>query len=346
MKTFRPLLNRVRRAAGGSGTDFLSLAADRWDVAPGGEVEFPAAVFLPGQLDRIKATVFGDMAETRHALTFAGPRPVRPTAAFRFCDVDLVDGVLYKAAAEFHLRPRKRRLPLAPRPRTTVSGPIYDSWIGLRYFGNWLMDDCETYRLAEAVGQPVTLRQDSAGHRAGYEERLGIRPLRTGDAHFDELVLFDDMHNNAGRKARAADRRLRLAGAAGAAAHPGVFLLRSTTGDARLLRNEMQLAETLEHRHGIRPMMAEQMTVGEIIAACAGARVAVGVEGSQMTHALAAMPPGGAFLALFPPDRVTAAMKIMTDRLDLRFAIVVGQGDALGFEIAADEVDRTLAMLG
>jgi hypothetical protein len=57
------------------------------------------------------------------------------------------------------------------------------------------------------------------------------------------------------------------------------------------------------------------------------------------------MPAGGTFLALFPPDRVTAAMKIMTDRLDLRFAIVVGKGDAQGFEISADEVEATLALL-
>jgi Glycosyltransferase 61 len=125
-----------------------------------------------------------------------------------------------------------------------------------------------------------------------------------------------------------------------------VFLLRGTTGDARLLRNELQLAETLERRHGICPMMAEGMTVDQIIAACSGARVAVGVEGSQMTHALAAMPAGGTFLALFPPDRVTAAMKIMTDRLGLRFAVVVGEGDAQGFEISADEVEATLGMLG
>jgi hypothetical protein len=323
----------------------MALASDRWEVSPGDEADFPAAVFLPGQLDRIKATVFGSDAETRHALTHAGARPVRPTTAFRFRDVDLVDGVLYKAGSEFHLRPRRSRLPLAPRPALALSGAIYDSWIGLRYFGNWLMDDCETYRLAERAAQPLTLRPDSAGHRAGYEALLGIRPRRVGDVHFDEVVLFDDMHNNAGRKARAADRRRRLTGAGTPAAHAGVFLLRGTTGDARLLRNEMQLAERLEQRRGIRPMMAEGMTVEQIIAACSGARVAVGVEGSQMTHALAAMPAGGTFLALFPPDRVTAAMKIMTDRLDLRFAIVVGKGDAQGFEISADEVEATLALL-
>jgi hypothetical protein len=346
MKSFRPILNRLRRAAGGRASDFFALAEERWEIAPGGDADFPAAVFLPGQLDRIQTTVFGSETETRHALTRAGVQPVLPTTAFRFRDVDLVDGVLYKTGAEFHLRPRRRRLPLAPRPPVALSGAIYDSWIGLRYFGNWLMDDCETYRLAEAVGQPVSSRQDSSGHRADYESLLGIHPQRVGDAHFDELILFDDMHNNAGRKARAADRRQRLAGADTPGLHPGVFLLRSATGSARLLRNEIHLAETLERRHGIRPIMAEEMTVAEIIAACTGARVAVGVEGSQMTHALAAMPPGGTVLALSPPDRVTTALKIMTDRLDLRFAIVVGQGNTQGFEISADEVESTLAMLG
>lgn len=341
MNLLRPLLNRLRRAGGGE-QDFMALAESTWEIAHGESRRFPAAISLPGQLDRIRNTVFASVPETHQALTATGTQEVAPTMAFRFRDVDLVDGVLYKGSAEFHLRPRCSRMPLTRRPKTSVSGAIYDSWIGLRYFGNWLMDDCETYRLAERLGQPVTLRRDSAGHRAAYESRLGINPLRVESAHFDELVLFYDLPNNADKCARAADRRLRLLAGHKPLAHPGVFLLRGATGDPRFLRNELALAEDLHRRHGIRVLNAEDHTVDDLVAACAGARLAIGVEGSHLTHALAAMPPGSTFLALFPPDRVTAAMKLMTDRLDQHFALVIGAGTAEGFDVSLDEVEATM----
>lgn len=345
MTALRPLMNRLRRAMGNPTADFMALAADRWEAASAEVVAFPAATLIAGQVDRIRNTVFGTHAETLHALAFAGERVMGPTTAYRFSDVDLVDGVLYKGTAEHHLQPRRSHLPLGKRPKLAVSGALYDSWIGLRYFGNWLMDDCETYRLAEAEGQSITVRPDSAGHRAGYEAALDISPVRIGTAHLDDLVIFDDLHNNAGRRARAADRRERLLAGQSFAAHPGVFLLRATSGDRRLLRNEVRLAEALHWRHGILPINAEAHSVAELVAACAGARIAIGVEGSHLTHALAVMPPGGTFLALFPPDRVTAAMKLMTDRLGLGFALVIGTGTADGFEVSLDEIEATLDCL-
>lgn len=343
MPLLRPLTNRLRRLAGPL-PDFWSLATDVWNLSPPETRAFPAAIFLPGQPDRITGTVFGTRAETLHAFTSAAERPLGPTRAARFRDVILADGVLYRGAAEHHLRARQHRLPPAPRG-PALSGAIYDSWIGLRYFGNWLMDDCETYRLAEALGQPVTIRPDSAGHRADYEHRLSMTPLRLQSARFDDLILFDDLPNNAGKRARAADRRHRLTGGKAQATHPGVFLMRGTTGDPRRLQNEAALAERLQARHGITPLHAEQRSVAELTDACAGARLLLGVEGSHLTHALAVMPPGGTLLALMPPDRVTAAMKLMTDRLDLNFALVIGTGAAVGFAIDADELEATLDLL-
>lgn len=345
MTRFRPVINRLRRMAGQS-RDFWALADETWHPSPGETRAFPAAICLPGQLDRITATVFGDERETLMALTDGRPEEIGPTLAARFRDVDLVDGVLYKGGAELHLKPRKSRWPVAARPDHSVSGALYDTWIGLRYFGNWLMDNTETYRLAELAGVPTTIRTDSAGHRAAYERLLGITPQRVaGDVHFEELIFFQDLANNSGKLSRAADRRARLLAGRDATPKPGVFLLRGRTGDLRLMENEAELADGLYRRHGIVPMQAEDHTVDELLDACAGARVLIGVEGSQMTHGLTIMPPGSTFLALFPPDRVTAAMKLMTDRLEMFFGVVIGQGDAGSFRIDPDEVEATLQRL-
>ncbi|WP_157959576.1 glycosyltransferase 61 family protein [Devosia submarina] len=342
---FPQLLNSFARVRG-QRPDFWSTAAETWALTPNEQRTFPPATFLPGQLDRIEETVFGDMEATFHALGTCTSHIVGSTIAARFRDVLLYDGVLYKGSAAFHLARRKRHFPALRRPPRISSAALYDSWIGLRYFGNWLMDDCETYRLAETIAPPVTIRLETSGHRKDYEDRLSIAPLRTQFAHFDELVLFQDLANNTGKIARAADRRKRLlAGMVAPEAHSGVFLMRGRTGDPRVLMNEERLAERLAARHGIRILHPEEHSVESLVSACAGARVLIGVEGSQLTHALTVMPPGGTMLALFPPDRVTAAMKLMTDRLGLNFALVIGKGTAGGFEIDPAEVESTLDLL-
>lgn len=64
-----------------------------------------------------------------------------------------------------------------------------------------------------------------------------------------------------------------------------------------------------------------------------------------MNHGIAAMPAGGTLLTLQPPDRATTAMKLLTDRWQQRFAMVVGEGGAGSFRIEWDEVARTLDMI-
>lgn len=326
--------------------DFWGRAEEISTISSSENYRFPPAIHLPHQIGRIRRTIFGDINQTILALTSNSDERIGPTLCARFKDVILHDGVLYKKGAALHLRPRSRRLPSLRRPPTIRSGAIYDSWNGLRYFGNWLIDDCETYRLAETVGRPVTIHMETSGHRQQYEHRLGIAPLRTDFAHFSELFLFQDMPNSASKRARAADQRQRLlATIPRVDPHPGVFLMRGKTGTARVLINEEALAETLAERYGFRVLRILDHPVEELIKACAGAKVLVGVEGSQLVHALAVMPPGGTVLALIPPDRVTAALKLMTDRLGLNFAFVIGEGATSGFHINLNEIEATLELL-
>lgn len=326
--------------------DFWNCAEEVWNVSEGERQRFPKAIYLPGQLERIESTVFGSLNDTIVALIKDEEQNISPTVAARFRDVLLFDGVLYKSGAVHHLAKRTRFAPpLGQAPRIRL-GSLYDSWVGVRYFGNWLMDDCETYRLAEATGQPVTIHPSASGHRQEYEQRLSISPMRTSFAHFEELILFNDLANNSGKRARAADRRRRLVGTIPpVAAHPGVFLMRGQTGDPRLLVDEQRLAEGLAAKYGIKIVHIMEHSVESLVKLCAGARLLIGVEGSQLTHALAAMPPGGTMLVLMPPDRVTSAMKLMTDRLDLNFAMVIGSGTTGGFKINSNEIEATLDLL-
>lgn len=297
-----------------------------------------------GHKEKVIATEFGGFDEVMLSLTTPSHGTVGATIGYRFSHVDYVDGVLYHKGAELHLRQRQSRLPIYRRPQNEISGALYESWVGNRWFGNWLMDDCLTYQLAKEAGQPVT-SNSAISHMPRYENLQSMNPSRIGDTHFNELTLFDDRHNNSNRMARAATQRTQLAAGRDTSSTPGVFLLRGTTGDHRRLSNEMELAERLSAKYGIRFMLAEDYTTDQLLDACAGAKLVIGVEGSQLVHGLAVMPAGGALITLQPPDRVTTALKLMCDRLDLRFCALIGEGSIEGFTIDANNVDAVLDMI-
>jgi len=336
----RRLRNRLRKAAGIESEDFLARAVESWEVAPACETDFPAAIMLAGHLERITGTIFGNHQETMQALLGQAGRYAGPTRGFRFRDVDHVDGVLYSGSAEWHLRARKARGLLLRRPQESLSGALYEGWSGNRWFGNWLMEDCTAWPLAAVTGMAVTTAPRPGGHVPRYEELLSMTPRRIGDVHFDELILFDDMANNHSRVARAAAMREMLRAGRPDTQFPGVWLMRGQTGDVRVMVNEEEIAGLLAERHGFKVVWPERHGVDELLDICTGARVVAGVEGSQLVHGLAVMAPGGTLLTVQPPDRVTAAMQVMSDRLGHRFALLVAEGDTHRFRVAPDEMLR------
>lgn len=340
----RPFGARLRRLARLPQPDFFGGKAERVELSPAETMRFPPALSLPGQVERIADTVFSSKSETIHVLTRTEVAHEGPTLAWHLRHVDLIDGVLYHAGGEYHLRPRQRRMGLARRPQATASGALFETWTSNRWFGSWLMDAPLTYDLALAEGVPLTT--DAAkpqGHRRRYQELLDIWPKPVaGDVHFPELTLFDDTPNNSGKAARARRLRARLLDGRDIAPLPGVFLLRGTSGDERLLENEMELAERLAATQNFRVIDPMQASVDELVEACGGARCIVGVEGSHLVHGITVAPDGAAIIPIQPPQRVAATLKLMTDRLDQRFGLLVAEGGDTRFRLAWDDLARTI----
>lgn len=321
---------------------------ERWQIAPETRRYIDRAIFLPGQLERIRDTEFADIDSVVRAFHGDHEWVAGATWGYRLKNVDLFDGVLYSGSAQMHLRVQKYRLPAYLVPRGIAKGALYESWVGNRWFGNWLSDDCLTYRLAERFGSPVTTTMAPAGHIPRYEALLGIAPRRLDQIHFDELVIFEDNHNNDDRKERANDLRNRIIAGTGAkpAEHPGTFLLRGGSGMRRMLVNENAVAERLARTRGFKILDPSNASVEEIVEACATARCVTGVEGSQLVHGLVVMPPDASLLVLQPPTRVVAALKLITDRQGQRYGLVVGEEtDHDDFSVNVDEVERTLDLL-
>ena len=243
-------LHMARKRLGGQADIDIKQAADKaWDIAPGEVTVSPPAVFLPGQLERITGW------EGKRFYPYVHPGPTMqggirmeqgPTRGYLVRNAWLIDGALYKGNASHWLSLKPQRFPPVKIENEIERGAIYCTQNGNAWFGTWLMEDCPTYALACDEGVPVTTAPSSRyplfTQGPAYEDWLGMHPLRLRTAFFHELVLFDDMSNNRNRYQRYRDMGHKLLAHVEHAPHPGVFILRGSDGDLRLLRNELELA--------------------------------------------------------------------------------------------------------
>lgn len=340
MISLQPGTYAVRKLLGFPIGDISAQAIERWAVSPGNAITVRPAKFLSGQLDRIHGSEFGTIQEVVRDFIGGFDSIQLETVAYRLRDVALIDGILYSDNAVRHLKPRTSRLPARLALPEVSHAAMYESWLGNRWFGNWLSDDCLTYPLADAEGIPVTSELPS-GHKPDYERRLGMRPKRMANAHFRHLILFDDQPHNEGKRQRAVKLRETLAGTR-PRRHPGVFLLRGETGARRVLINERAIAEHLAVRRGFTVLDPSRADLEEIIRVCGNARVIAGVEGSHLVHGIMLMPPDARVLVVQPPARAVSVLKLITDRQGQDYSLVVGEGNNEAFSADVEEIEHTL----
>jgi hypothetical protein len=342
--TALPVVQQLRKLARRRARTVEELASASWEIAPASARVAPPALSLPAQWERISgfsefSSHDGDLQKVR-----GGESGVHgATRAFRIRDAFLIDGTLYKKDGAFlHLHPRSGKLPRLHVEQEIERGALYCTWGGNRYFGQWLMDDCVTYPLAVLEGVPVTTAQPVNRHTPGYEAGLEMKPLRAAGAFIRELVVFDDIGQNESKHARFRALGERLRRRVAHHPHPGVFIVRGTTGSRRVLRNELEIAERLRDRRGFTVVDPVKEDVPAIVRACAGAKMVVGVEGSGLMHGILQLEPGDGLLVLQPPTRFSAIYKDLTDRDRQQFGYVVGIARGEDFWVDPDEVERTL----
>jgi hypothetical protein len=338
-------VHALKQAVRSAPRDLRKLAARIWEIAPIAVGPVRAAYHLPNQLERVTGTVFASLDEQVRTVRGGFEVAHSATRGFLLKNAWLLDGVLYKAGASRHLHPRASRLPRFRAEREIDRGAIFCTWTGNRYLFNWFADDCVTYALAAAEGEPVTIEQTVGPHAAGYEAWLGMQPTRVRSAFFHELVVFEDVGQNRSKHARFRAIADKLAARVEGKPHPGVFIVRGQTGDRRILRDELELADRLRARRGFRVVDPAKAGVPAIIEACAGARVVAGIEGSGLIHGVSVLLPGGSVLLLQPPNRFCSVYKDLTDRDQQQYAFVVGFPEGNDFRVDPDEVERTLDLL-
>lgn len=327
-----------------------SLSVKSWEIAPGNTTIVPRAYFLKGQLERITGTAYTD---DPNAIMYGGyEKKHKPTLAYKLQDIWMINGVIHKGLHQFIFHPRAQlKTSMFFFPPITVeteiaNASIYNSYDGNEFFGLWLTDDCTMYPLAASEGVPVISDIFTTPHRLEYKSLLEMNPLRTNAAHIKNAVFFDDdWGNNKSKHERFAVNRNKILSMFPGTSHPGVFILRRSSGKTRIMLNEIEIAEQLRDKYGFRIVDVTQNSVSEIITACVGAQILVGIEGSHLMHGLMVLQPGTSVLTLQPPNRFCGVIKNTTDMEKQNFAFVVGIPKEDGFYINMEEVERTIDLL-
>ena len=180
-------------------------------------------------------------------------------------------------------------------------------------------------------------------HTRDYEALLGMAPSRRHAVRLREAVVFQDYGQNRSKHARFRAMSERLQASVPWKPHPGVFLVRGTSGDRRVLVDELELAERLRVRRGFKSRRFHPARRGHRPGLLRGRRDRDGRGGEPADARHPAAPAKEArVLALQPPDRFVGLYKHLTDRDGQHFGFVVGNAEGRDFRVDPDEVERTL----
>jgi hypothetical protein len=347
MRLNAPLLEwSVRRLLAGRGTELVSLASESRTLCPAERATIPPAHHLPGATDRIVALSPWRDAATERLMVDGGTIEHMASVAHVVEDVALRGPYGYRDGAKTLFGYGKRHFLLrdAGPPERIDAAHMMSNWAASGYFGNHMADIYPLELLPEPNARLIAAPAKDFEDDKGYRRLLGRpRPPVVSSAYVARLTIYADVAQNSSKVARYRDLRARLRAALGAPEAPaaGIYLKRGTTGERRVVANEAAL-EALMTRLGFDVVEPAHLPTEEVVRRLLDARLVIGIEGSQLAHALYTLADGGTLLVLQPPDRFSMDFKGLTDSLDMTFAFIVGAPAPDGFTIDPEELARLI----
>ncbi len=345
----------LRRRFGAART--MAGAADKvWAIAPAETQNTPPSVFLPGEFDKVRIVESRTTMEIEAKRFHGGPFEHPPIMAYRYSNAFLYRGSIVAHGAERRILPYSfTPLPSHQFPVTTVhEGALAGSYLGLQYFGHWLMEDAPLSLLAEKYGEPVSPsppnwqpKRFAESHVHGYVKFLDLPWRQEENVYFKSLVMFDDEAFTTHKGARLEILRQRAFKRLGAPRKKKRIYIKRGIPDTgvRRFHNEDAVAAALAGE-GFDIIDSTKVSVEEISQALHGAEIIAGSEGSHQAHAFYFLPPGAALLAITAPDRFATANKRCADHLNIQYGISVGDAEEEGFSANIDDVKRTIDLFG
>ena len=307
------------------------------------------ALYLPGELDKIKAAGFSQPVEAEVKSVKGKGLYSNTLARLEVKNAYLTPKYVFtgKLRKAFH---HKASFSLMENFENREHGTLVSSHVGSNFFGHWLRDDCATYPLAtaEAGEAPLIMPTPLWAEQSDYAQRFGQDWTPTPPTFCRRLSLYVDHGQNPHKAERfhklrqALRAQVRATGLKVGGAEM-VYLKRGPQSTSRTLTNEAEVISLLENM-GCHIHEAESGVANLEIAAL-DARIMIGVEGSQLSHALYTMRDEGGLLVLQPHDRFFTSHLDWCREMDMEFAFMVGHPEQGGFSMDLDVLQRTLAML-
>jgi hypothetical protein len=258
--------------------------------------------------------------------------------------VQIHNGYIYKKAMKVPLTTARESFFYSEKIEDIPKAVLACTLFGNRYFAHWMTDDVTLFLAAQQLGKPIRTSQTLTTHQIQYSTLLDIYETQVTNARCQELILINDFGQNKFKRERYEYIRSKLKSLSPLQSVKGVMLLRGHSGVSRYLINENEVAQFLDNQ-GFTIIDPEKLSAKEIVSQTIGAKIGVGVEGSQLVHGLFTMEEQGGLLTLQPPYRFGNLFKDYTDCLGLRYSFVVGTQIANGFKIDIEELARTLDKL-
>ena len=321
-------------------------------LCPEEKATLRSTVFLPGQIDRVKEYKATDHwgAPTKDSEIAAATSTTiihPPTIAYHFKDAVLFDGAIYAGNFKHPIADKSLFNSATHEPHHIKTCALASSYLGTKYFGHWLADDCTNYLLAEQAGTPLRLRMPASafGHRQQYQTYFEQDWTPTDRARIDHLVVFQDFPQNSLKRKRYGILRDRIkAHFPRRGSDTYVYLKRGQTGVVRTIRNEDEIIDTLVKR-GFQVVDITSDSLDSIIQTLLNAKIVVSLEGSHLAHWIYTAPDNGGLLVLQPPDRFIALQRAYAECLGIRYAFVVGEIAEAGYYFPPADILRTVDLL-
>ncbi|WP_416666201.1 glycosyltransferase 61 family protein [Egbenema bharatensis] len=325
-----------------TGRQSYQQVSDRsWILHPETRRTHPPAIYLEGDLDKIKGLAPFGSYEIIFSQIQGGSQVHDATIAYCLRNARLIQGHLYKGGYHHSLAEAPHKLWVNEPEQHFLQASLACTWVGNKWFGDWMLCDVPLTLVAQTVAPPVRTVRPPYRDEPGYRQLFQLHSTPVSHAHFDEIFIIDDRGQNDYMRERHASLRSLLRSAYPLSPHSKVMLKRGSDGETRPIKNAAAV-EAFLMRQGFAIVEPAKLAPEEIVQQVLGAQLVLGVEGSQLTHALYTIADGGTLLTLQPPRRFNSVLKIFTDCMDLNFALFLGDIADNGFTIDIERLAKLL----
>lgn len=341
-----PLLKRHGWRLIAGNQRYEDLCDRQWVLHPGEQLAAPPAIYQSGALEH----VIGVQAETTLAMEMeriqGGTRTHGATTAYQLSNVQIRQGYLYTRSLRLKFSTQQESWWQRGAVTKLDEAALASTPFGARYFGHLVLDDVPLAMVAQQIAPAITMISPPNEQFREYTTLFEIPTQFVPNADCQTLTLINDIGQNRFKRDRFRQLRSQIQPLSTSNPPRGVMLLRGPSGTQRALVNQDEVMHWLQGQ-GFVCLTPEVLSATEIVRQTLGARIIIGVEGSQLAHGVYSLATGGVMCALQPPYRFNNVFKDYLDCIDqdLRYAFVVGHPVADGFVIDVDDLARTLELI-